>query len=463
MGIRMAKHTDNTKLKAYRRHTSPANLEQVQTTYKEYTKLCTHVMNLSWNQWITKCTNNINSAEVWRRFKASKGTTPRHPKHPRPQEEADSLCDSFAHRCSSENLPERTNNLLTNMVPERDGTVTTATYKAMDTDQDFTIFELEDVLDRLKDTAPGEDTVCYLIIKNTPLSTRHIFLRFINQSCSEGRLPTRWKMAKIIPILKKDKTHRPISLLQAFSKVMERLVLARVKWSAQPINPYSLGFRRGVGTIDAIATLIHTAAPTTPLRRGYNSRSATIFPDREKAFELVSNEVLLESAALLCIRGQLLMWLGDYHTNQTGAVQFQGKKSKVNHLTNLTPQGGSLSPTLFNMVINQLLQLNLGSKVQMISYADDLAIHGGPIRHDILYKQMTTAQKKIETKAMQLDLKFNPDKCEALWYGSNDPDWNFKIAGEKIPWRASVMKYLGVIIDKTLNFRKQVDYIRQTT
>ena len=77
---------------------------------------------------------------------------------------------------------------------------------------------------------------------------------------------------------------------------------------------------------------------------------------------------------------------------------------------------------------------------------------------------MITALKKIEHKEMQLGLKFSPDKCEAICYRSNDPDRNFKIAGEKIPyiWPASV-KYLGVIIDKRLNFRKQVDYIRQKT
>ena len=72
------------------------------------------------------------------------------------------------------------------------------------------------------------------------------------------------------------------------------------------------------------------------------------------------------------------MWLGDNITNRIGTVQFQGNKSKINHLTNGTPQGSSRSPTLLNMVINQLLQLNLGIKVQMIAYADDLAIHGGP-------------------------------------------------------------------------------------
>ena len=125
--------------------------------------------------------------------------------------------------------------------------------------------------------------------------------------------------------------------------------------------------------------------------------------------------MLLESAALLGIRGQLLVWLDDYLTNRIGTVQFQGKKSKINHLTNGTPQGSSLSPTLFNMVINRLLQLDLGSKVQMIAYADDFAIHGESIGEDKLYEQMTTALKKNETKAMQLGLNFSPNKCEALW------------------------------------------------
>ena len=92
------------------------------------------------------------------------------------------------------------------------------------------------------------------------------------------------------------------------------------------------------------------------------------------------------------------MWLADYITNQTGTVQFQGNNYKINNLTNSTPQGSSFSQTLFNMMINQLLQLNLSSKVPMIAYADDLAIHGGPIGDDILYKQMTTVLKKIEIK-----------------------------------------------------------------
>ena len=112
MGIKMAKHIYNSKLKTYRRHTSMTNLEQLQTAYKETSITTVHPCKepILEHQWITDCSNNINSAEVWRIIKAAKGTAPRPPTYPIQQEEADSLCDAFAQRLSSStNLPENTN------------------------------------------------------------------------------------------------------------------------------------------------------------------------------------------------------------------------------------------------------------------------------------------------------------------------------------------------------------------
>ena len=116
--------------------------------------------NLSWNQWITECNNNINSAEVWRIITAAKGTAPIALTHHRPQEEADSLCDSFAQQCSEDTI-----NKLTQMVPARVRTITTDSYEAVNTDQD--------VLYRLKDSAP---LFAIQWIKNALLATRHLLL-----------------------------------------------------------------------------------------------------------------------------------------------------------------------------------------------------------------------------------------------------------------------------------------------
>ena len=109
------------------------DIHQVQTTYKEYTKLCTHVRNLSWNERTTDCNNN--SSKVWIKIEAAKGTAPRAPLYHIPQDEADSLCDSFAQRCSLEKLNEDTINKLTQMAPARVRTITTAAYEPLDTDQ----------------------------------------------------------------------------------------------------------------------------------------------------------------------------------------------------------------------------------------------------------------------------------------------------------------------------------------
>ena len=72
------------------------------------------------------------------------------------------------------------------MVPERVRTITTATYEAVDTDQEFIISELEVGQHHLKDTAPGDDTVCYSMIKNTPIATRYLLLRLITSHSQRG-------------------------------------------------------------------------------------------------------------------------------------------------------------------------------------------------------------------------------------------------------------------------------------
>ena len=65
-GIKMAKSTYNTMLKAFMRLNTPNTLQQVQLAYKEYTELCTHARNNSWNTWITECNNNLNTSKVWK-------------------------------------------------------------------------------------------------------------------------------------------------------------------------------------------------------------------------------------------------------------------------------------------------------------------------------------------------------------------------------------------------------------
>ena len=85
--------------------------------YNEYTKLCIHVSNLSWNQWIIEFNANPNSAGVWRRIKAVKGSH-----------------HNLGHRKKQTHNVTHLNN---DAAPKRVHTITTATYKQVDSDQAF--------------------------------------------------------------------------------------------------------------------------------------------------------------------------------------------------------------------------------------------------------------------------------------------------------------------------------------
>lgn len=52
-------------------------------------------------------------------------------------------------------------------------------------DVEFTLFELKKALREAKNTSPGRDIICYIMIKNLS--------ELFNKVWREGKLPTSWK------------------------------------------------------------------------------------------------------------------------------------------------------------------------------------------------------------------------------------------------------------------------------
>ena len=55
-------------------------------------------------------------------------------------------------------------------------------------------------------------------------------------------------------------------------------------------------------------------------------------------------------------------------------MQFQNELSSSMDFKNGTPHGSCLSPTIFSYVINCLLDQKFPASVQLVAYADDLAL-----------------------------------------------------------------------------------------
>ena len=115
-------------------------------------------------------------------------------------------------------------------------------------------------------------------------------LRIFNKSFSQGKLPSAWKHAILVPTPKPySDAYRPITLLSCISKVMEMLVLNRLHFCAKPLSKNSMGFKKGSGTIDAVATLVDD------LTSRRDKGSTAIFIDLEKSFELSNPLIMLTS------------------------------------------------------------------------------------------------------------------------------------------------------------------------
>jgi len=110
----------------------------------------------------------------------------------------------------------------------------------------------------------GHDDIGSFIIKKVANEIVQPLTAIFNLSLSTGFVPKQLKVAKIIPIHKKDdaeiySNYRPISLLPCFSKILERLVFNRsIEFidNNNILNEKQYGFRANHSTYMAIMQLV---------------------------------------------------------------------------------------------------------------------------------------------------------------------------------------------------------------
>ena len=452
-GVQMAKRLANQAVRSYRKNPSPEKKAAMKETFKQYQKVCTDVKHYSWYKWACECNNNTSSKAIWSRIRRCLGVPPREPSHPDPLAKANEIVDAFAARCSPLNLDQNTQVQLDTLKPVREARINVAKEQYAITDRRITMEELNNVLTH-KDTAPGTDLILYSMIANLPEKGKRYLLKVYNHSLREGIVPAEWKCAKITPIPKKDNSFRPISLLPCLSKVMDKIMLNRLLYAADPVKNSALGFRKGVGTMDAITNLVHH------LSKYRRHCVGAILIDIEKAFEMVDRNVILDNLTNAGVKGKLLSWLQNYLTDRKGCVSFQGKQSAQRSFVKGIPQGSSLSPTLFNYAAKELLKTVLPPGVKIHSYADDFVVYASHQHEHILKEKLQTALDILARKMTTLGLKLSTQKTEAIWFNKNTPQWRFRVNQQPINWSASV-KYLGVMLDKKLKMTTQSDYIKE--
>lgn len=422
----------------------------------------------SWAEFCSGLSADTPSALVWRKFRSLKGR----PSMPvirlygqsgltqDPARVAALLGTFFQSTCHpSVPLPD---------IPDRCQVIAAALSDSSDLELDrlFSMQELVSVVCHLKaGKAMGFDEVDNEMIRHLPENKLRELLGIINCSWRLGSLPAIWKLALIVAILKSGKSpffptsYRPISLLSCTGKVAEHLVNDRLYWlleSRDLLRRTACAFRKGRGTIDQLCRLENT------VRAGLVSKKVVVavFFDLTRAFDSVHPQALLFKLACCGIKGRLLSWLADFLSGRSFRVCTQGVFSSEFVVASGIPQGSVLSPTLFNVMLNDLPDV---SPVLSSEYADDIAYFIAADSMESAVMLMQDACDRLMDWANEWGMSVSPEKTKAMFFTCKRdfPLPSITLGNRDIEW-VSTHRFLGVIFDGPyLTYRSHIEYLIQ--
>ena len=200
------------------------------------------------------------------------------------------------------------------------------------------------------------------IIKLTRQAIVPAVCHILNLSIQENKFPTKWKLAKIVPLYKgkgsklDPKNYRPVAILPILSKVLERAMFMQLVSYMDAnnfFNPSHHAYRSFHSTTTAMIQMYTTWLDA--LEQG--DMAGVCMIDMSAAFDVVDTNLLLEKLKLYGLDRNALQWVWSYLTYRSQAVYIEGSISGLLPLEAGVPQGSILGPVLYTIFTNELPQV----------------------------------------------------------------------------------------------------------
>ena len=328
----------------------------------------------------------------------------------------------------------------------------------------ISVFEVQKAIRLCKNNkAPGVDHIPNEVIKHPNIEK--LLHRIFCYCFQNGIVPKLWLRSLIKPIPKgADKnpflplSYRGISLISCIGKVYSSILNSRLSVYLEENNilvDEQNGFRKSRSCEDHAFVL----SSIIDYRKSSGHSTYAAFIDLSKAFDCINRTLLSYKLLTNKINGQFYHAVLALYKETESCVQVNNMTTEWFGTLQGVRQGDNLSPTLFNIFLNDLAReikdMGLGVSLDDINipillYADDIVL---------ISENEPNLQKMldhVDSWCKKWQMRVNVDKTKVVHFRNkrkNKTCFNFKINGSEIEI-VNQYQYLGIIFDEHLTFEK---------
>lgn len=285
------------------------------------------------------------------------------------------------------------------------------------------------------------------------------FVHVINLIFEKGIFPTDLKRGLIIPVYKKSSrssvdNYRPVTLLNAVSKIVERVIYGRLvdffdKGSV--ISSCQHGFRADRSTESAACEFMSQVYG----KLDDGQYVAGIFFDLSRAFDCLNIDFVLDKLYVVGIRGHALALMRSYLTERKCCVRVDGNMSQYFEVDTGVPQGSVLGPLIFLIYVNDLYENVIDGQVAITSFADDTSMVVSARTPEGLRENISKVVQDFDSWCFKNSLILNIDKTSYVHFRAKVN--RVAVVSQLKP--SPVTKFLGIHLDEHLCWEAHVDHV----
>lgn len=328
-------------------------------------------------------------------------------------------------------------------------------------DPPFTVEELNRTINGFNPKkAPGPDGFTADICCRAITAEKEVFLEILNKCLALSCFPSPWKEAAVVVLRKpgrsdytQAKSYRPIGLLSVMGKILEKMMVRRIKWHLSPkTNPRQYGFVPQRSTEDALYDLKQHVESN--LKR--KEIIVMISLDIEGAFDNTWWPAIKKQLAVKKCPPNLRHLTDNYFENRKVVVGYAGK-THAKATSKGCVQGSIAGPTFWNLVLDPLLDQLKAKGIYAQAFADDVVLIFSEKTTATLEEKANATLKCVHAWGIKNKLNFAAQKTNAMTI-TNKLKFDVprvSMDGNDIRMVEEI-KLLGVTIDKKLTFNSHV-------